>query len=117
MKFIKKYKLFETEDKGPQYDGIKKVLMEMIEKSLNTSDKKTLQDFIESLKRNPESSQIQGLINDSDVYEFYLKYRNEIDQILSEKEFYDKKPSELESFSLYDYLIVGTKEAIRHLIS
>jgi regulator of replication initiation timing len=62
-------------------------------------------------------SQIEGLINDSDVYDFYLKYRNDIDELLSKIKFYDEVPSEITSFSLYDYVIKGTKKAISEIIT
>ena len=55
-------------------------------------------------------------INDSDIYEFYLKYRNNVDEVLSDSDFFEEKPSDLESFSLYDYLIVGTKKAVKSFI-
>ena len=104
-----------TEDK-PSYEEVKKDLGEMIEKSLKTSDQKTQEDFISAYLRDPEKTQIEGLINDSDIYEFYLKYRNSVDEVLSDSDFFEEKPSDLESFSLYDYLIVGTKKAVKSFI-
>ena len=92
-------------------------LKEMIEKSLKTSDQKTSEDFIDAYLRDTEKTQIEGLINDSDIYEFYLKYRNNIDEILSEIDFYGEKPSDMDSFSLYDYIIVGTKKAIKEVLN
>jgi hypothetical protein len=89
----------------------------MIEKSLKTSDSKTFDDFVSAFIKNPDDTQIEGLINDSDVYEFYLKYRNDIDELLSKIKFYDDIPSEMSSFSLYDYVIKGTKKAIGELVS
>jgi hypothetical protein len=89
----------------------------MIEKSLKTSDEKTLEDFIDAYLRDSEKTQIEGLINDSDIYEFYLKYRNNIDEILSQINFYGEKPSDMDSFSLYDYIIVGTKKAIKEILN
>ena len=40
--------------------------------------------FVESFIKNPEDVKIEGLINDSDIYEFYLKWRNDIDEILND---------------------------------
>ena len=95
------------------YDDVKQDLSEMIEKSLKSSDNKTKEEFISAYLRDSEKNQIEGLINDSDIYEFYLKYRNNIDEVLSKENFFENKPSDLDSFSLYDYLIVGTKKAIK----
>ena len=91
-------------------------MRDLIEKSLKTSDEKTIQDFIDAYIRNPEDTQIEGLINDADIYEFYLKYRNNIDEKLSDDKFYDEKPSEMECFSLYDYIVKGTKRALKEFM-
>jgi hypothetical protein len=99
------------------FTDLKEDISEKIEKSLNSSDAKTKEDFISAYLSDQEKNQIEGLINDSDIYEFYLKFRNQIDEILSDTNFYDKKPSEVDSFSLYDYLIAGTKRAIKETIS
>lgn len=105
-------------DKTPlDISDLKSEVREMIENSLKTSDIKTIDDFIKAYIRNPEETQIEGLINDSGVYEFYLKYRNDIDELLSNINFYDEVPSELGSFSLYDYVIRGTKRAIEEVMN
>jgi hypothetical protein len=57
------------------------------------------------------------LINDSDIYDFYLKYRNQVDEILSKIKFYENKPSDIDSFGLYDFIIKGTKKAVEDLVS
>ena len=42
---------------------IKEDLVKMIQKSINSEDPKLFSDFIDSFVRNPEDSQIEGLIN------------------------------------------------------
>lgn len=100
-----------------KYTELKDELTEMIKASLNTEDDKTFEDFIDAYNKNPEETQIEGLINDSDIYEFYLKWRNDIDDILSDINYYDEVPSELKVFSLYEYVIQGTKKSVGELIS
>lgn len=118
MKFLKNYRLFEeAETKSEANTDLKNDISEMIKKSLDTEDEETFNKFLKSFVRNSEESQIQGLINDSDVYEFYLKYRNDIDELLSKVNFYDEVPSEMSTFSLYDYIIKGTKRAVSEIIS
>jgi hypothetical protein len=104
-----------SEDK-PSYEEVKKDLGELIEKSLKTSDQKTQKDFISAYLRDPDKTQIEGLINDSDIYEFYLKYRNTVDEVLSDSNFFEEKPSDMESFGLYDYVVNGTKKAIKSFL-
>ena len=100
-----------------RFDDIKSEIKEFIEKSINSTDEEMFSDFISSYVRNPDETEIEGLINDSEVYDFYLKYRNDIDEILSNINFYDEIPSEMNSFSLYDYVIRGTKKAIEEIVS
>jgi imidazoleglycerol phosphate dehydratase HisB len=100
-----------------RFDDIKSEIKEFIEKSINSTDEEMVSDFIDSYVRNPDETEIEGLINDSEVYDFYLKYRNDIDEILSNINFYDEIPSEMNSFSLYDYVIRGTKKAIEEIVS
>lgn len=116
MKITRFYKFIleqNQDDKDVNMDDIKQDLIGLIEKSLSTSDEKTKKDFISAYLQDAEKTQIEGLINDSDIYEFYLKHRNSIDSILASKDFFDNKPSEMNSFSLYDYTIVGTNECIK----
>lgn len=100
-----------------KYTELKDELTEMVKASLNTEDDKTFEDFIDAYNKNPEETQIEGLINDSDIYDFYLKWRNDIDDILSDINYYDEVPSELKVFSLYKYVIQGTKKSISEVIS
>ena len=106
----------KEEKETTDYSDLKEEVSSLIEKSLKTSDNQTKEDFIQAFIKDPEETQIEGLINDSDVYEFYLKYRNEIDEMLSDINFYDEVPSEIGSFSLYDYIIKGTNKAVLEIV-
>lgn len=88
----------------------------MIESTIENSGGE-FNSFIDSYKKDPNSVKIEGLINDSDIYDFYLKYRNDIDEILSEVKFYDEIPSEINTFGLYDYIITGTTRAVSEFIN
>lgn len=121
---IKNYYNFINEDlmsdltsnlEGENKD-LKESIIEKIIKSLNTDDKKVFDDFVSAYIKDSEKNQIEGLINDSDLYEFYLSNRNDIDALLSKSNFYEEIPSEMNSFSLYDYVVKGTKKAISEII-
>ena len=99
-------KIEEKEDFGVK-------LKNMINDTLTTSDLKTLEDFISSYKVDPEKYQINGLINDSDIWDMYSSYKTEIDEILNKDGFYAKSPEDLNVYSLYDYVIEGTKDAVK----
>jgi len=124
MKNVKKYLSFVNEDLKddissklkPEYKDLKDEIIDKIIKSLNSDDIDVFNDFIEAFIRDSDKSKIEGLINDSDVYEFYLSYRNDIDSLLSKINFYDEVPSEINCFSLYDYIIKGTMKAIEDIV-
>lgn len=101
---------------GDENREIKEEIVERIIKSLESEDKEVFDEFIKSFIRDSEKNKIEGLINDSDIYEFYLQFRNDIDMILSDKDFYDEVPSEMDCFSLYDYIVRGTTEAIKEVV-
>lgn len=121
---IKRYITFINEDLktditsklGSENRDMKEYLIEKIIKSLNTDDEKVFKEFLSAYIKDSEKNQIEGLINDSDIYEFYLSNRNDIDALLSKINFYEEVPSEMNSFSLYDYVVKGTKKAISEII-
>lgn len=119
MKMLKYNRFFEGLDNNSDNDylEIKEELKVLIENSINTSDHDTFKDFVKSYIKNNEDTKIVGLINDSDIYEFYLKYRNDIDEILSNINFYDEVPSDINIFSIYDYIIKGTERAIIEVVN
>jgi len=120
---IKRWYRFINEDLKSDIEGslkdnkdLKSAIVEKIIKSLNTDERKVFDEFIDAFIKDDKKNQIEGLINDSDVYEFYLSYRNDIDEMLSDINFYDEKPSDMNSFSLYDYLVKGTQRAIKECV-
>lgn len=98
---------------------IKEDLMNLIHKTIDSEDQEIFMKKIEDVIRNPKEPLIEGLMQDADIYEFYLKYRNELDEILSEKDFFNKLQDfqkENNSISLYDFIVKGTMEAVKILL-
>lgn len=118
---IKKYLQFIKEDatesiNPSKYTEIKDEVKSMIEKTIKNSGGE-FNSFVDKFIKESEdwqkrSIQIEGLINDSDVYPFYLKYRNDIDEMLNDLKFFGTSPSDSNAIGLYDYLIKGTQKAI-----
>lgn len=98
-----------------KFTEIKEELKSMIEKTIEKSGGE-YKSFVDSFIKNPTDVKIEGLINDSDVYDFYLKWRNDIDEILNDSNFFDEVPSEINSFGLYDYMIKGTERSIGEVV-
>lgn len=118
LKFIKEDLVSDiTSNLKPENKDLKSEIIEKIIKSLKTEDRDVFDEFVDAYIKDDEKNKIEGLINDADVYEFYLSYRNEIDALLSEINFYDEKPgSDLNCFSLYDYIVKGTLEAVKECV-
>jgi len=98
-----------------KYTEIKDEIKSMIEKTIENSGGE-FASFIDKFVKEPEEVKIEGLINDSDLYDFYLKFRNDIDEILNDIKFFGNAPSEVNAIGLYDYLIKGTQKAIEESV-
>jgi len=98
-----------------KYTEVKEEINKMIENTIQKSGGE-LKSFIESFEKNPEDVNVEGLINDSDIYDFYLKFRNDVDEILNNIKFYDESPTEVNAFGLYEYVIKGTERAFMEVV-
>lgn len=103
---------------GEEYIDLKFDLVTMINTTLeNISEdnvkindmKFFIRDYISGGK---DSTSIEGLIEDNDIFNFYLKHQSDIDQLLNVTEYLSKSPIDNNVFSLYDVVIDGTKQAI-----
>jgi hypothetical protein len=103
------------ETKSSKYGEIKEEVKSMIESTIEKSGGE-FKSFIDSFNKNPEDTKIEGLINDSDIYDFYLKWRNDIDEVLNDLNFFDEIPSEINAFGLYEYVIKGTEKSIIEIV-
>jgi deoxyribodipyrimidine photolyase len=122
---VKKYLQFikeadETEVQTPETDNSKYTelsseVKSMIEKTIENSGGE-FKSFTEKFIKSPEDVKIEGFINDSDIYEFYLKFRNDIDELLNDIKYFDEVPSESNTFGLYDYIINGTEKAVIEVV-
>ena len=98
------------------YLDINKKLLDMLEESINSNDAKLAKTFISKYLEDSEANYIVGLVNDSDIYDFYIKFIDVIDQILLEKEFFTKPPSDMNISSVYKYIIKATRTAVNTLL-
>lgn len=119
---IKKYFQFIKEDvnddiksSDKQYPELEDEIKSMIEETIEKSGGE-FNSFVEKFIKSPDDVKIEGLINDSDIYEFYLKYRNDIDELLNDIKYFDEVPSETNIFGLYGYIINGTERCIQEIV-
>lgn len=113
---MRKFTQFILEsDDASKYTEVTDKIRSMIESTIEKSGGE-FETFIESYIKNPEDVKIEGLINDSDVYDFYLKYRNQIDEVLNTVKFYQTTPEEMNVFGLYDFMITGTMRSVEEFV-
>lgn len=121
MKNIRKYNDFKINEnleniEFNKYSSVKGELIELISDSVNSENVDLIKEFISSFMEDPTTTQIEGLINDSDIYDFYLKFTTDIDEILNENDFFEKVPIEDGVLGLYDYIVYGTSVAVNYLV-
>lgn len=68
--------------------------------------------FVGKFVKDPTSVQIEGLINDDQVYDFWLKNQNDIDEALNEVGFFDQSPTSMNVLGVYNYVISCAKKAV-----
>lgn len=107
--------LIKESDDSSKYTEVTDEVKKMIENTIEKSGGE-FKSFVESFVKNPEDVKIEGLINDSDIYDFYLKYRNQIDEVLNSVKFYGETPESMNVFGLYDFIIKGTSRAVEEYV-
>ena len=117
---VKRYYEFIKEDESVSKDSSKYMdvideIKSMIESTIEKSGGE-LDSFVDSYIKNTEDIKVEKFINDSDIYDFYLKFRNDIDEILNDIKFFSESPSDNNSFGLYEYIIKGTEKAFLEFV-
>lgn len=104
----------KSQDSG-KYTELKEEIKSMIEKTIEKNGGE-FKSFVDKFTKSPDDTKIEGFINDSDIYEFYLKFRNDIDELLNNVKYFNQVPSESNTFGLYDYIIKGTEKAVLEIV-
>ena len=122
QKFTQKYKdfLYESlDDKfkdkiSTDYQSLKRGLLDLLDKSIDdTEELVNVQNFINNYIENPNDATLVGLVDDAEIFDFYIKYQGNIDELCNDNQYFDKTPKENNVFSLYSFIIEGTKFAVQ----
>jgi ClpP class serine protease len=105
----------EKSQDSSKYTELKEEVKSMIEKTIEKGGGE-FKSFVDKFTKSPDDTKIEGFINDSDIYEFYLKFRNDIDELLNNVKYFNQVPSESNTFGLYDYIIKGTEKAVLEIV-
>jgi len=107
---------------GESFPELKKDLLDLIDMTLEASDiknvkKEDLNDFMtDYITAGKDADMIDELIEDNDIFNFYLKHQSDFDELLNDTGYMEKSPQENNVFSLYDVTIDGTKQGILSLM-
>ena len=117
---IKKYfeyiKEGENNSSSDKYQELKDKVKSFIQETIDKENQyDSVESFIDSYIKK-EDVDIRGLIKQDDLYQFYLDWRNDIDEILNNINFFDEIPSKMNSIGLYDYIITGVKRAVKEVV-
>ena len=123
-KFTTKYKdlIYESlEDKfkdklTEEYLSLKKGVLKLVEDSVDDSELVDVQNFMNNYSKDDSKEALIGFVDSADIYNFYLKYMGQIDELCNDKNYFDDIPSKNNIFSLYDYTIDGTNFATKEII-
>jgi hypothetical protein len=105
----------EAKDDVEKYADIKEEVDNMFKETVDESGGE-LDSMKLAYSQNPKDIKIRGFINDSEIYDFYLKFRNDIDQILNDINYFDDTPQEKNAFGLYEYVVKGTERAFLEVV-
>lgn len=116
---LEKFDIKDIEQRlGDKYSELKIGLISMMKESLKTNQddninmidiENFISDYISSGK---DASMIDGIIEDNDIFNFYLKYQSDIDELLNDTKYMDTTPKSNGVYSLYDIIIDGTKQSV-----
>lgn len=100
-----------------EYKALKTSVLELIQESVEDDKLITIQNFLEEyLTAQNESGILKGFTENVEIFDFYLKHQIDVDEVLNSKNFFTESPESKNVFSLYDYVIEGTKQCVKHIV-
>lgn len=104
-----------------EYNDVKADIIGLIDDTLSDiNDDYKRSDFDkfvnDYLINGKDDVNINGLIDDNDIFNFYMKHQSDIDEFLNSDGYLEETPKEHDSFGLHETLIDGTKYLIFNMI-
>lgn len=105
-----------TDKISGKYDSAKRDLLDIIARTNGNTDLQELKKVLKKLSYfGLRDIPLNGLNNENDIYDYYLEHDTDIDDILNNNEYFNRPPSEMDIFSLYGYIIEGTRNAFQDI--
>ncbi len=94
--------------------GLNKIILELVKKNISDDDIEALKGtFDQLINMGLESGIIKDLLTTDDIYNFYKKNPQLIDDSLKAIGWFEQSPMSNDIFNLNDFLIVGVKTCIK----
>lgn len=98
-----------------EFENLHEAIKDIINQTAESPNAK--QKTIATVKEEGiDKANLKGFTEENDIYEFYLEYQFEIDEKLSDIDFFNEPPSKYGITSLYDFVVQGTKIAVESII-
>jgi hypothetical protein len=91
------------------YKSLKRGILDLLDKTLKTDKLVDVQNFIDRYIKDPENNVIEDFVDDAEIFDFYLKYQNNIDEVCVNNKYFEDAPIKHNMYSLYDIIIDGTR--------
>jgi len=102
---------------GEKYKGLKIGILKMIDETLETEELVDAQNYMSDYVKNPESGKLENFVENNEIFNFYLKYQADIDELCNDENYFNNTMTQRNLFSLYDVIMDGTKFAVKECIS
>jgi len=107
-----------SESIGNDYKILKTGILELIDDTIESDNLVDAQNFMDNYIKDKEpGDKLTNFIEDNEIFNFYLKYQSDIDELCNDKNYFDESLSEKNIFSLYNVIIDGCKFAVKECIS
>ncbi len=100
----------------PERKEIKEFLIDRLFETIGSEDFDALIEFIDDYLTDSEKNKIETLSERSDIIEFWERFNNDIDEVLSDIKFFRESPSSLGCYSSYDYIETLTEKSIKQIL-
>jgi len=102
---------------GDTYNSLKRGILLLLEDSIeNTEQLVDVQNYIHKSSEDLDTNALIGFVEEADIFDFYLKYQADLDEICNTNSWFTKNPSEENIFSLYSYIINGAKFGVKQCL-
>ena len=102
---------------GEEYKSLKMGVLQLVDDTMKgDSELVNAENLMGDYVKGDSGKNLVGMVDNIDIYNFYLKYQSNIDEVCNDLKYFEKAPVSNNVFSLYDVVIDGTKFAVKEIV-